>query len=85
MSLEISQRVLQVIARVQKMPVSDVCMTSSFEEMGMDSFDAINLLFALEEEFNIELPDVAKEYKRIDEAIFGIERLMLAKALVTEE
>lgn len=77
MSKDIGSRVIQVIARVQKISVTDISPLSTFDELGMDSFDAINLLFALEEEFDIQLPDEAKEYRRIDDTIKGITSLLL--------
>ena len=77
MSMDVGPRVIQVIARVQKISVADISPLSTFEELGMDSFDAINLLFALEEEFDLQLPEEAKEYRRIDDAIMGIQSLLL--------
>ncbi|HBI22056.1 MAG TPA: phosphopantetheine-binding protein [Legionella sp.] len=80
---DISQRVMDVIARVQKITVAEVNAALDLEALGMDSFDAINLIFALEEEFNIELPDNAKEYKYIGEIIMGIETLMEQSQVTT--
>ncbi len=76
MNPEVKQRVLEVIARVQRIAVADIPTDTDFEALGMDSFDAITLVFALEEEFDITLPDEAKEYKRIDDVVCGIEALL---------
>lgn len=76
MNPEVKQRVLEVIARVQRIAVANIPTDTDFEALGMDSFDAITLVFALEEEFDITLPDEAKEYKRIDDVVCGIEALL---------
>jgi len=57
MSQELIQRVISVIATAQKLPPERVTIDSTFEELGIDSLDGVNILFALETEFNINIPD----------------------------
>ncbi len=57
MSEELTQRILKVIADSQKLPPEKVTIDSTFEELGIDSLDGVNILFALENEFNINIPD----------------------------
>ncbi len=57
MSEELIQRVLKIIADSQKLPPERVTVESTFEELGIDSLDGVNILFALENEFNINIPD----------------------------
>ena len=57
MSESIEERVLKVIAKTQRIPVETVSPQSSFEELGIDSMDSINILFDLESEFEIEIDD----------------------------
>jgi acyl carrier protein len=57
MSDELTQRILKVIAENQKLPPEKVTADSTFEELGIDSLDGVNILFALENEFNINIPD----------------------------
>ena len=83
MNPEVSRRVLKVIAHVQRINVSTINIDTDFETLGMDSFDAISLIFALEEEFDVTLPDEAKDYRRIDDVILGIE-MLLNQAVVEE-
>jgi len=59
MSNELVQRVLKVIAEAQRLPIEKVTIESSFEELGIDSMDGVSLLFALENEFDISIPDSA--------------------------
>ncbi len=57
MSEELTQRILKVIADSQKLPPEKVTIESTFEELGIDSLDGVNILFALENEFNVNIPD----------------------------
>lgn len=57
MSEELTQRVISVIATTQKIPPETVAIDSTFEELGIDSLDGVNILFALENEFNLDIPD----------------------------
>jgi acyl carrier protein len=49
--------VISVIATAQKLPLERITIESTFEELGIDSLDGVNILFALESEFNINIPD----------------------------
>jgi acyl carrier protein len=57
MSDELSQRIISCIAESQKIPIEKITLDSTFEELGIDSLDGVNILFALENEFNINIPD----------------------------
>ncbi len=57
MSEELIQRVIKVVAASQKIPPEKITIDSTFAELGIDSLDGINILFALENEFNINIPD----------------------------
>lgn len=57
MSEELTRKILNVIAESQKLAPEKVTIDSTFEELGIDSLDGVNILFALENEFNISIPD----------------------------
>ena len=68
MSEELIQKIRKVIANAQRLPVEKVTIDSSFEELGIDSMDGVNILFALENEFNITIPDeAAKQIRNVRE------------------
>jgi acyl carrier protein len=53
-----------------------VGLSSSFEDVGADSLDIVELVMELEEEFHITIPDEAAErIKTVGDAIRFIERL----------
>jgi acyl carrier protein len=60
---ELTQRILRIIAETQRKDPAQVTIDSSFEELGIDSMDGVNIVFALENEFNINVPD--EEVKNI--------------------
>jgi acyl carrier protein len=62
------------------LPAGKITATSTFEELGFDSLDGINILFALENEFDINIPDdAARQIKSIPEMVEGIAGLLAAK------
>jgi acyl carrier protein len=80
MSETIQTRVLRVIATTQRIPVEKVRPDSTFEELGIDSMDSINILFDLESEFDIEIKDEdAKKIQTIREMIDGVTYLVDSK------
>ena len=73
-------RVIRVIAETQRMPVEMIGPEATFEELKFDSLDGINILFALENEFDINIPDEdARQIKSIPEMVAGIDKLVAAK------
>jgi acyl carrier protein len=80
MSETIQARVLRVIATTQRLPLEKVKPESTFEELGIDSMDSINILFDLESEFDIEIKDEdAKKIQNIHEMIDGVTYLVNSK------
>jgi acyl carrier protein len=81
MSDEVSQRVIKVIAATQHIPLEKIAIDSKFEELGIDSLDGINILFGLESEFNVDIPDEeAKKIRSIRDAVEGVEKLLAASS-----
>jgi acyl carrier protein len=73
-------RVTGVIAKTQHIPPETVTIDSTFEELKIDSLDGINILFALESEFDVDIPDdAARQIRSIRDAVAGIEKLLASK------
>ncbi len=80
MSEELIQRVLKVIATSKRIPLETVTIDSDFQSLGIDSMDAVEILFALENEFDITIPDEeARAVRSIRDMCAGVERLVAAK------
>ncbi len=77
----IQHRVLKVIATTKRIPLESVQPDSTFEALGIDSLDRLNILFDLESEFDIEInDDDAKKVQNIQEMVLGIQQLLDAKS-----
>ena len=62
------------------MPIEKISIDSSFQELGIDSMDAVNILFGLESEFDISIPDEeTKEIRTVRQMAEGVEKLLAAK------
>ncbi|MEP7364418.1 MAG: phosphopantetheine-binding protein [Acidobacteriota bacterium] len=80
MTEEFTQRMLQSIASTLHKPVEQYRLDASFEELGIDSLDGINILFALENEFGIQIPDdAARNVKNLGEMAEGVWKLVEEK------
>ena len=78
---DIAARVCRVIAKTQHLPPETVTIEKTFEELKIDSLDGINILFALEGEFDIDIPDeAAREVKSIRQMAEGIQKLLALKS-----
>ena len=81
MNDDLIPRVTGVIAKAQHIPPESVTIDSTFEELKIDSLDGINILFALESEFDVDIPDdAARQIKSIRGMVEGVEKLLAAKA-----
>jgi acyl carrier protein len=72
---DLAERVIAVIAATQKIPLERIALESSFEELGIDSLDGLNILFALEEEFDVTIPDEPRGIRSMRQILVIIERL----------
>ena len=74
---ELTARVRAVIAKTQHLPEEKITADSTFLELGIDSLDGINILFAVESEFNINIPDdAAQNLRSVRDVIDGIAKLL---------
>lgn len=84
MSDDLIQRVLESIATSKRIPLETVTIDSSFEQLNIDSMDAVEILFALENEFDINIPDEeVRSVRNVRQMCEGVEKLVAAKAAGT--
>ena len=77
---EVTRRVLQIIADNQKKDISLVTTESSFEELGIDSMDAVNIVFEIENQFSVNVPDEEmKNIRSVRDIVEGVHKLVAAK------
>jgi acyl carrier protein len=77
---DFNARIIKIIAKTQRIPVETVSIDSTFEELKIDSLDGINLIFALESEFNVDIPDEdARSIKSVRQMAQGVAELVARK------
>jgi len=69
------EKVAQLIAENKDMDVADITMTSTFEDLGLDSLDTVELVMVFEEEFNITIEIEGENMKTVAELVALIEKL----------
>jgi acyl carrier protein len=76
---DIETRIIELVAKSKNLPVSDVHLDTSFDSLQIDSLDKINLSFAVEEMFEIEIPDDSlNSLKTVGDVVRGVEKLRAA-------
>lgn len=73
-------RVAAVIAKTQHLPAENITIDKTFAELDFDSLDGMNILFAVETEFGISIPDdQVPEIKSVRQMVDGIRKLLAEK------
>lgn len=73
----IGERVVEVVARYQKVSPGDISLGTTFDELGMTSLDALGLIAELEEEFKTDIPNEdAFRIRDVSEAAATLRRLV---------
>ena len=77
MPQELVEQIIQVIARKKKLDPARITSASTFEELGIDSLDAADLLFTFEDTFGIVVPDdVAQATKTVGQVAAALQALL---------
>jgi acyl carrier protein len=85
-SADLGTRVMEVIAKTQRIPLESISLDSTFEQLKIDSLDGINIVFALENEFGINIPDDGVQTMRsIGETVDGVRKLVGEKNVAPED
>jgi acyl carrier protein len=78
---EIERKVLAIIRQEKDVPDGAIVPETVLADAGIDSLDALTILFAIEEEFGISIPDTdARAMKTFADMVAAIERLLPATA-----
>jgi len=77
---DLEARVIEAISETQRIPADSISPNSTFEELNIDSLDGINIVFALENEFGISIPDESVQTMRsVGQAVEGVRQLVEQK------
>ena len=72
----IELQVIDIIAKRRKINPSTVTLDTTFEQLGIDSLEAADLVFTFEDTFGIVVPDeAAQSMKTVGQVVEGVRRL----------
>ncbi len=81
MTESIESQVITLIAKKKKLDPAAISVDSTFEQLGVDSLDAADLLFTFEDTFGIVVPDdAAQSMKSVRDVVDGVRRLVADRA-----
>ncbi|GLQ92117.1 acyl carrier protein [Dyella acidisoli] len=78
----VQQEVSEIISKQAKIDISTIKVESTLKDLGIASLDAIEVIFDIEEHFNITLPneDVNFESGTVGDLTAAVERLLAQKS-----
>ena len=86
MTESVSDRVIRIIAEQAVLEVEDVTPDQTLEDLGIDSLGLVESIFAIEEEFDIQVPFNANEPEASDFDISSVRAIVGAvEGLVKEQ
>jgi acyl carrier protein len=77
---DILEKVKKIICEQLDVPEENIVPTASFvDDLGADSLDQVELIMAMEEEFNISIPDEdAEKIKTVKDAVDYVNKVLNA-------
>jgi acyl carrier protein len=77
------ERCIQLVSSSKHIPPETISSTTSFESLGVDSLDLINLSFEIEEAFDVQIPDESiSSIHTLDDMARGVVALLSSKPAV---
>ncbi|MGR3804767.1 acyl carrier protein [Marinibacterium profundimaris] len=84
--MNIKDRVIRIIAEQAVLEPSDVTPDSTLEDLGIDSLGLVESIFAIEEEFDINVPFNANEPSQSDFDISNVASIISGvEALIAQQ
>ena len=77
---ELSKKLIEIVRREKEIPDEKLAPATPLAEAGIDSLDALTILFAIEEEFGISIPDsAARGMKTFGDMVDAVDAQLAAK------
>ncbi len=77
----VEQTLKESIARQKMLAVEDITLDSSLEELDISSLDAISLVFDIEDQYGVEVPnEELKKLRTVRDIVEGVNQLLTARA-----
>ncbi len=76
---EIEEKLVVIVRKEKDVPEDKLALDTPLADAGIDSLDALSILFAIEEEFHISIPDdQARSMKTLGDMVNSVESLLPA-------
>ncbi|MEM9425536.1 MAG: acyl carrier protein [Pseudomonadota bacterium] len=86
MSGQVENRIIEIIAEQAVLEPSDITMSQSLEDLGIDSMGLVEAIFSIEESFDIQVPFNANEPEKSEFDISSVQSIVTAvRALIAEQ
>lgn len=83
---ELAEHVIQAITEVKEIPADTVKLDSTFEELEVDSLDAMEMLFLMEEKLDVSMPDTAvRAMRNVRQVVEALDKLLKGEELEIPE
>jgi acyl carrier protein len=85
MTDDVEQAVFEILSRRAEVDRTRVSRNASLSELGIDSLAGLEVVFALEDRFNINIPDeAAQRMKTVGDIVDGLRQLALPRSAEAE-
>ena len=82
----LEKTVIDMIAKQKQIPSDGIMLDSTFEELGVDSLDAMEVLFEVEEQMDVDIPDTAvRSMNDVRDVVDGLEKLMRGEEIAATD
>ena len=78
------QTIFDIIAKTCSVPRDRITLDSTLKDLDVHSLDAVQVLFEIEDKFDISVPEREDQYSAgtVRDLIHGVDRLLAVKATV---
>jgi acyl carrier protein len=82
---DVAQDVMAIIKKKIRVDRSEIAMTDRLQDLGLESLDALELVFDIEEKFDVEIPVNANDaniggFETVADVVREVEKLVAKKA-----
>jgi acyl carrier protein len=83
--MSVEQDVIEIIKKKVRVERTDIGMDDKLQDLGLESLDALELVFDIEEKFNVEIPVNANDaniggFQTVGDVVRAVEKLVAQKA-----
>ncbi len=88
---DIANDVIAIIAKKKRVDKPTVELSDRLVDLGLESLDAVEMIFDLEEKFDVQIPynantaNVRTEFETVGDVVAAVEKLMAQKNLAQKK